>query len=111
MKKIKNNLPYLKATAEMLSNEELIVAVTEQMLHDEMVALVYDSSTRQFMLWRDAKYRVIVDNDHNVIHFEIINDGLFMTVHPSKMHRRIFKDVKNEYMRMHLKCLYDEYCD
>lgn len=110
MKKIKNNLPYLKATAEMLNNEELIVAVTEQLLHDEMVALVYDSSARQFMLWCD-KYRLVVDNDHNVIHFEIINDGLFMTVHPSKMHRRIFKDVKNEYMRMHLKCLYDEYCD
>lgn len=101
----KNNL-YLRATAEMLADEGLVIAVLKQLLQDEMVALMYDSSARQFMPSCYAKYRMIIDADHNVIHFEIINDGLFMTVHPSKVQRYIFKEVKNEYARRKLRALY-----
>lgn len=109
MKK-ENNLPYLKATAEMLTDEGLVIAVLKQLLQDEMVTLLrYDSSARQFAVVYDGKYRVIVDSDHNAIHFEIINEGLFMTVHPSKMQRQIFKEVKDEYARRELRALYRKF--
>ena len=90
----------------MLTSEGLVIAVLKQLLQDEMVAITYDSSARQFMIVCDAKYRLIIDADHNVIHFEIINDGLFMTVHPSKVQRYIFKEVKDEYTRRELRSLY-----
>ena len=104
----KNNL-CLRATAEMLTDEGLVIAVLKQLLQDEMVAFTYDSSARQFAVVCDGKYRVIVDSDHNAIHFEIINDGLFMTVHPSKMQRQIFKEVKDEYTRRQNRALYRKF--
>lgn len=105
----KENNFCLRATAEMLTDEGLVIAVLKQLLQDEMVALMYDSSARQFAVVCDAKYRMIIDSDHNAIHFEIINDGLFMTVHPSKLQRQIFKEVKDEYSRRELRTLYRKF--
>lgn len=107
----KENNFCLRPTAEMLTDEGLVIAVLKQLLQDEMVALMYDPSARQFAVVCDGKYRVIVDSDHNAIHFEIINDGLFMTVHPSKMQRQIFKETQNEYTRRELRSLYRKFYD
>lgn len=98
----------LKATVEMLTDEGLVIAVLKHVLQDKTTTIRYDSEKR-FILDCDVRYRIIVDTENRTIHFKLNDNGISMTIHPSKTQQYVFKDVTDAYVRMHLKCLYNEY--
>lgn len=113
---MEKHLPAIKAKAEMLNDEQLVIAILKKVLQDGSTVIKYDDVLKRFRVYpSDSDFEITVDTEYNTVEFTLTNYTnrvieMILYLSPEEIWK-LFKEIRKAYMHNCIKSFYKKYCE